>query len=110
MIDDGISNRVDVDVSEPLQITLNLQNLRPTQQVSVSATHGGDIARADGSPLDFFPSASSEKLVLDFNPSLGRGAFTISVTHGGETIIVDMWAGEINPLGEPGEPYLPPAP
>jgi hypothetical protein len=109
MIDDGLSSRINVEVGEPLQISLNLKNLRPTEKIFLSVPHGGDLSRPNGEPLEFFPSATSEKLELDFNPSLGEGAFTISVVHGGETLIIDLWAGSINPLGEPGEPYVPAA-
>jgi hypothetical protein len=108
-ISEGLTDRINIEEGESLQFSFTLQNLRPGEQIQVCAPHGGDLFRPNAAPLVFSPASSSEKLVLDFKPSIGPGAYTISVTHGGETFIVDLWAGPINPLGQPGEKYIPSA-
>lgn len=107
ILDEGLFERVFIEIDEPIELSLNLRSLKPGKPVFVTATEGGRLERKDG-PLEFTPTSSTQKLDLDFTPSSGRGVYNIHILHGGESMIIDLWAGEINPLGKPGEKYVAP--
>lgn len=91
----------------PVRISLNLANLEPGSEVAITAPNGGNLTRQSG-PLSFKATAATEPLVLDFDPVLGRGAYTIRIQHKGASQIIDLWSGPPNPLGQPGPAYVPP--
>jgi hypothetical protein len=104
--EDGLFDRVMIDENEPVLFSVNLRNLKPGEPVFISAPNGGDLSRQGGG-LEFLATSTRQPVKLEFKPSIGRGAFTIRIQHGGESQIIDLWAGAPNPLGEPGPPYIP---
>ena len=105
--DDGLFDRVIIKQGEPVDISINLNSLLPGVPVFITAPDGGNLERQDGL-LEFTASKHSENLNLRFNPLTSRGAYTIHIQHGGESLIVDLWAGALNPRGEAGENYIAP--
>jgi hypothetical protein len=103
---DGLFDRLYIPDKGPIQISLRLANLKPGEDLLITAPNGGKLARRGGGPLDFKASGTIEPLLLDFDPVLGRGVYTIRVQHGGASQVVDLWAGPPNPLGEPGPAYV----
>lgn len=108
VLDDGIFERVMIQQDESVELVFQLNTLRPGEPIFITAPDGGSLKRDDGS-LEFIATSKKQKLNLTFKPSASRGAFTIRILHGGESLIVDLWAGAANPLGVAGEPYLAPA-
>lgn len=104
--DDGLFDRVMIDEKEPVQFSLSLKNLKQGEPILISAPNGGSLVREDG-PLEFPATATQQPIKLNFEPSIGRGAYTIRIQHAGESQIIDLWAGAPNPQGQPGPAYIP---
>lgn len=107
MSSDGLFDRVFISPSGSTRIEVLLPTVLPDQPLTVSASNGGRIRRLNG-PLRFVPEKSEAvRLQLSFTPTMGRGAYTIDIRQGGATVTLDFWAGETNPIGEPGPAYIP---
>ena len=104
--DDGIFDRVMIDESQPVQIGITLNQLRPGEKVFITAPNGGTLSR-EGGPLEFSAWSDKQSINLAFEPTIGRGAFTVRIQHAGESQIIDLWAGAPNPLGQAGPAYTP---
>lgn len=104
--DDGVFDRVMIDESQPVHIGITLNQLRPGEKVFITAPNGGTLSR-EGGPLDFSALSAKQSINLTFEPTIGRGAYTIRIQHAGESQIIDLWAGAPNPLGQPGPAYTP---
>lgn len=104
--DDGIFDRVMIDESQPVQIGITLNQLRPGEKVFITAPNGGTLSR-EGGPLEFSALSDKQSINLAFEPTIGRGAYTVRIQHAGESQIIDLWAGAPNPLGQPGPAYIP---
>ena len=102
---DGLFDRVYFPEKGSVRIAVDLANLELGSEVAITAPNGGNLKRAGG-PLHFKATGASESLVLDFDPVLGRGAYTIRIQNKGASQIIDLWAGPPNPLGEPGPAYV----
>lgn len=104
--DDGLFDRVMIDEQEPVILGVNLRNLKLGEPVIISAPNGGSLTRQGGS-LEFPATAAHQPIKLVFEPSIGRGAYTVRIQHAGESQTLDLWAGAPNPQGQPGAAYIP---
>lgn len=101
----GLFDRVLIQEKLPVTLSVKLGQLRPGAEVSITAPNGGQLRRPDGRPLKFDPSPDQDAVELEFEPTLGRGAYTIRVQQAGESQIIDLWAGDLPQRGEPGPSY-----
>jgi hypothetical protein len=102
----GVFDRVHIGEKEKIRLSVNLGRTVAGKPILISAPNGGTLKRVGGGSLEYVGNGKEESVELDFDPSLGRGAYTIRVQHGGESQIVDLWAGALPVLGEPGPKYV----
>lgn len=102
----GVFDRVHIGEKEKVRLTVNLGKTLAGKPILISAPNGGTLKRVGGGGLETLATGNDESLELEFWPTLGRGAYTVRVQHGGESQIIDLWAGDLPTLGEPGPKYV----
>lgn len=103
---DGLCDRIHIDENDAPRFSIRLGRISPNHPILISAPEGGSLRRVDGGPLQITASNAPEALQLEFQPTLGRGSYTIRVQNGGESQVIDLWAGALPVRGEPGPKYV----
>ena len=108
---EGLFDRIEIGESETISLHVDVPNLKPDQEVVVSASNGGRLERLNG-PLRFVPKADSASLELTLTPTTGRGVYNIDIRQDGAVASLRFWAGAPLPAGQPGPTFtpLPPQP
>ena len=103
---DGLFDRAFISATGPTEVEVFVPEFLAGEEVTVTAPNGGKLSRKGGD-LRFTPqSEGGVQLDLTFEPTMGRGVYTISIRQAGALTTLDFWAGEINPTGQPGPSYV----
>jgi hypothetical protein len=103
---EGLFDRIEIGESETISLRVDVPNLKPGEEVAVSASNGGRLERLNG-PLRFVPKADSAALELTLTPTTGRGVYNIDIRQDGAVASLRFWAGAPLPVGEPGPSFIP---
>lgn len=105
----GSGMRVPLQANVTVPVRVRLPATEAGGLVRVTAPNGGKIERRNGR-LEFRADGRPVDLDLAFTPTLGNGAYTVMVSHGGDRLTYEFWVGPRAPQGQPGSVYVPPPP
>lgn len=96
---DSSDERVHLDPRESVSLSLKLHSGKG--KVRFVAPNGGSINRRGGH-AEVEPPASGKGIDLDFDVGESPGRYTLEVSRGQATKILEFWVGPEPPLGQPG--------
>ncbi len=102
---EGLFERVFIPMGEPVTFRVSVPRLVAGAEVSIAAPNGGTLRRLDG-PMKFKAAGGAEELEFELEPTLGRGAYNVTIRQSGSVATLNFWAGELNPAGLPGPAYV----
>ncbi len=102
---EGLFERVFIPMGEPVTFRVSVPRLVAGAEVSIAAPNGGSLRWLDG-PMKFKALGGAEELEFELAPTLGRGAYNVTIRQSGSVATLNFWAGELNPAGQPGPAYV----
>jgi len=91
--------RVNLDPNESASVALQLGN--GSGSVHLLAPNGGSINN-QGGKLEFDPARHGRSLNFNFKAGAARGRYTVEISQGKTTQILQFWVGAEPPMGRAG--------